>query len=142
MPRDLAPRMKMTLKLAAFVVLISTVPNLTLSASLAFAERPQGEVSTKPLEQTGASTWDSGVIGSGEVRPNRYVQVRSAVPGRVEKIYVEPGEDVARGQPLFLIASESTSRARVTKYSPLTGIVADIPVRTGELILATHRARR
>ncbi|MFY9621853.1 MAG: HlyD family efflux transporter periplasmic adaptor subunit [Pyrinomonadaceae bacterium] len=121
----------MTLKLVVSIVLI-TLPNLTLSASWAFTDHPRCEVSLKPIEQTATSTWDSGVIGSGEVRPNRYVQIRSAVPGRVEKIYVEPGDDVSKGQALFLIASESTSRARVTRYSPLTGVVADIPVRTGE----------
>jgi multidrug efflux pump subunit AcrA (membrane-fusion protein) len=84
-------------------------------------------------DSAGSVAANSTVIGSGEVFPNRYVKVRSDVTGRIQKIYVEPGEEVKKGQALFLVESESSQRT-VRKYSPLAGIVADVPARVGDAV--------
>lgn len=74
------------------------------------------------------------VTVSGEVRPNLYVQVRSEIPGRVQKIYFEPGSDVKKGEALVLIERQSSEPKNLTQYSPLDGVIADISVRAGEAV--------
>ena len=43
------------------------------------------------------------VTASGEVRPIRYIKLTSEVQGRIEEIYVNPGDQVVRGKPLVRI---------------------------------------
>ena len=53
-------------------------------------------IETRPeLKQT--------VTASGEVRPIRYIKLTSEVPGRIEEIYVNPGDQVIKGKPLVRI---------------------------------------
>ena len=42
----------------------------------------------------------SVVTASGEVRPIRFINLTSEVAGRIEDIYVNPGDQVTQGQPL------------------------------------------
>jgi multidrug efflux pump subunit AcrA (membrane-fusion protein) len=76
----------------------------------------------------------STVVGSGEVRPTSYVKLTSEFTGRIQKIYVEPGEEIRKGQALVLIQRQSSARENATRYSPLKGVVADIPTRVGETV--------
>lgn len=43
------------------------------------------------------------VTASGEVRPIRYIKLTSEVPGRIEEIYVNAGDQVTKGKPLVRI---------------------------------------
>ena len=45
----------------------------------------------------------STVTASGEVRPIRYIKLTSEVPGRILEIYVNPGDQVIKGQPLVRV---------------------------------------
>ena len=40
------------------------------------------------------------VTASGEVRPIQYIKLTSEVAGRIEEIYVQPGDLVTKGKPL------------------------------------------
>src|SRR5204863_6425137 len=54
------------------------------------------KIETRPeLKQT--------VTASGEVRPIRYIKLTSEVAGRIEEIYVNPGDQVKLGTPLVRI---------------------------------------
>jgi HlyD family secretion protein len=54
------------------------------------------KIETRPeLKQT--------VTASGEIRPIRYIKLTSEVPGRIEEIYVNPGDQVIKGKPLVRI---------------------------------------
>lgn len=54
------------------------------------------KIETRPeLKQT--------VTASGEIRPIRYIKLTSEVPGRIEEIYVNPGDQVSKGKPLVRI---------------------------------------
>lgn len=87
---------------------------------------------TKGKSQTEPS---STVVGSGEVWPTRYVKLTSEIPGRIQRVYVEPGEEVRKGQALVLVEPQSSERKHATRYSPLKGVIADIPTRVGETVL-------
>jgi HlyD family secretion protein len=43
------------------------------------------------------------VTASGEVRPIQYINLTSEVQGRIEEIYVKPGDRVTRGQPVVRV---------------------------------------
>ena len=43
------------------------------------------------------------VTASGEVRPIRYIKLTSEVPGRIEEIYVNAGDQVTKGKPLVRV---------------------------------------
>src|SRR3989442_3334841 len=45
----------------------------------------------------------STVTASGEVRPVRYIKLTSEVPGRILEIYVNPGDQVNKGQALVRV---------------------------------------
>jgi len=77
---------------------------------------------------------DSDIVGSGEVRPIRYVKLTSDVRGVLKELYVKEGDLVEDGQPLVLIEKQARAPKSVTQYSPLRGVVADIPTRVGEII--------
>jgi len=46
------------------------------------------------------------VVATGTVEPSREVEVRSRIPGIIEKIHVDDGDDVKPGQPLVEIERE------------------------------------
>jgi len=62
----------------------------------------------------------STVIASGEVRPNRYINLTSEVAGRIQEIYVNPGELVKKNQALVVIDSSQQAQEKVTQVSPPT----------------------
>src|SRR5437588_10407454 len=75
----------------------------------------------------------STVVGAGEVLANRLLQITRDLPGRIHKIYVEAGDEVIKGQALIDIETAPRDAKLITQYSPLTGIVADIPARVGDI---------
>lgn len=46
------------------------------------------------------------VVATGTIEPGREVEVRPRIAGIIERIYVEPGDDVKEGQPLIEIERE------------------------------------
>jgi hypothetical protein len=72
------------------------------------------------------------IVGSGEVRRSGFIQVKGEVAGRIHQIHVQPGDEIAKGQPLLVIEPQSNAQNKVTLYSPLKGIVADVSTRVGE----------
>src|SRR5436309_7365916 len=113
------------------IAIITTA--ITLPASIASSEGSRDKTIGKRT-QAQKVVRRSTVVGSGEVWPNQYVKVTSDLAGRIQKIYVEPGDEVAKGQALVLIESPSSDRKHVTQYSPLKAVVADIPTRVGETV--------
>jgi multidrug efflux pump subunit AcrA (membrane-fusion protein) len=53
------------------------------------------------------------VTASGEVRPNRYINLASEVAGRIQEIYVNPGEQVTKNQALVLIDSSQEAQSAI-----------------------------
>lgn len=81
---------------------------LLVGAGELFAQPPTGRATTGPATQEARAE----VIASGEVRPLRYVKLTSEINGRIQEIYVQPGEQIKKGQPLLRIdPSEETQSA-------------------------------
>lgn len=90
-------RKKKIIVAASAVVLLALVIIISVFASR--KEEPEVttvKIETRPeLRQT--------VTASGEVRPIRYIKLTSEVPGRIEEIYVNPGDQVTVGKPLVRV---------------------------------------
>src|SRR5438034_9531084 len=92
----LTKKKKIIIGASALVVLAMIV---IISVFASRKEEPEVttiKIETRPeLKQT--------VTASGEVRPIRYIKLTSEVPGRIEEIYVNPGDQVTKGKPLVRI---------------------------------------
>lgn len=87
---------------------------------------------TPPTNQGGETR--PKIVGSGEVRPLRYVKLTSEASGRIQEIYVQPGAEIKKGQALVRIELQSSTTEKATQYSPLDGVIADISSRVGETV--------
>jgi HlyD family secretion protein len=85
------------------IIAVSAVALLALVIIISvFASRKdEPEVTTVKIEVR--PELRQTVTASGEVRPIRYIKLTSEVPGRIEEIYVNAGDQVTKGKPLVRI---------------------------------------
>ena len=89
----LSKKKKIVIGIIAGVVLLTAVVVSVIATRKDEPEVITVKVETRPeLKQT--------VTASGEVRPIRYIKLTSEVAGRIEEIYVSPGDLVTKGKPL------------------------------------------
>ncbi|HKO99372.1 MAG TPA: efflux RND transporter periplasmic adaptor subunit [Pyrinomonadaceae bacterium] len=77
------------------------VVGLIIIISVFASRKEEPEVTTIKLEVK--AELRQTVTASGEVRPIRYIKLTSEVPGRIEEIYVNAGDQVTQGKPLVRI---------------------------------------
>ena len=85
------------------IIAVSSVAVLAIIIIVSvFASRKEvAEVTTVKLEVK--PELRQTVTASGEVRPVRYIKLTSEVPGRIEEIYVNAGDQVVQGKPLVRV---------------------------------------
>src|SRR6267142_4452411 len=66
------------------------------------------------------------VTASGEVRPIRYIKLTSEVPGRIEEIYVNAGEQVVQGKPLVRVDPTQLQTSQEAQFAAAQGALNDI----------------
>ena len=92
----LSRKKKIIIGVVVAVVLASIVVVSVIATRKEEPEVVTVKIETRPeLKQT--------VTASGEIRPIRYIKLTSEVPGRIEEIYVNPGDQVNKGKPLVRI---------------------------------------
>lgn len=89
---SLSRRKKIIISMAAIVLLGLIV------ISIFAGRKDEPEVTTVKIEIR--PELRATVTASGEVRPVRFINLTSEVAGRIEEIYVNPGQLVSTGQPL------------------------------------------
>lgn len=89
----LSKKKKIVIGVIAAVVLLTVVVVSVIATRKDEPEVITVKIEVRPeLKQT--------VTASGEVRPIRYIRLTSEVAGRIEEIYVSPGDMVTKGKPL------------------------------------------
>lgn len=85
------------------IIAVSAVAvlGLIIIISVFASRKEEPEVTTIKLEVK--PELRQTVTASGEVRPIRYIKLTSEVPGRIEEIYVNAGDQVTQGKPLVRI---------------------------------------
>ena len=66
------------------------------------------------------------VTASGEVRPIRYIKLTSEVPGRIEEIYVNAGDQVIKGKPLVRIDPTQLQSSQEAQWAAAQGAINDV----------------
>ena len=92
----LSRKKKIIIGVSALVVL-----SLIIIISVIATRRDEPEVTTVKVDVR--PELKSTVTASGEVRPVRYIKLTSEVPGRILEIYVNPGDQVNKGQALVRV---------------------------------------
>ena len=68
----------------------------------------------------------STVTASGEVRPIRYIKLTSEVPGRILEIYVNPGDQVNKGQALVRIDPTQLQSSQEAQFAATQASINDV----------------
>lgn len=89
----LSRKKKIIIAVAAVAVLA-----IVVIVSIAASRKDEPEVTVVKVETR--PELRSTVTASGEVRPVKFINLTSEVAGRIEEIYVNPGDHVTQGQPL------------------------------------------
>ncbi len=90
-----------------------------------FASRKEvAEVTTVKLEVK--PELRQTVTASGEVRPIRYIKLTSEVPGRIEEIYVNAGDQVTQGKPLVRVDPTQLQSSQEAQFAAAQASLNDI----------------
>lgn len=66
------------------------------------------------------------VTASGEVRPIRYIKLTSEVAGRIEEIYVQPGDMVTKGKPLVRLDPTQLQSGQEAQWAATQASLSDV----------------
>src|SRR6185295_13776611 len=66
------------------------------------------------------------VTASGDVRPIRYIKLTSEVPGRIEEIYVNAGDQVTQGKPLVRVDPTQLQSSQEAQWAAAQAAMNDI----------------
>jgi HlyD family secretion protein len=101
------------------VVLVAIVIVSVLASRKEEAEVITVNLAVRPeLKQT--------VTASGEVRPVRYIKLTSEVPGRIEEIYVNAGDQVIKGKPLVRIDPTQLQSSQEAQWAATQASINDV----------------
>ncbi len=90
-----------------------------------FASRKEeAEVTTVKIEVR--PELRQAVTASGEVRPIRYIKLTSEVPGRIEEIYVNAGDQVVQGKPLVRIDPTQLQSSQEAQWAAAQASLNDV----------------
>src|SRR5713226_9380525 len=68
----------------------------------------------------------STVTASGEVRPIRYIKLTSEIQGRILEIYVNPGDQVKKGQALVRIDPTQLQASQEAQWAAAQASLSDV----------------
>src|SRR5689334_3836950 len=115
----LSRKKKIIIGIVAAVVLISVVVISVIATRKEEPEVVTVKLDIRPeLKQT--------VTSSGEVRPIRYINLTSEVPGRIEEIYVNPGDQVTKGKPLVRIDPTQLQSSQEAQWAATQASINDV----------------
>lgn len=109
---------------ATFVILLIAAG---LVAFVIRVKRLESETLSSPIHR--GSIIES-VYGIGTVKATRSFQLKTGVGTTIQKLYVEEGDAVRRGQRLVTLSSVGTFTA------PFSGTITSLPVKVGETVFA------
>jgi HlyD family secretion protein len=97
---------------------------VVIIVSVFASRKEESEVTTVKLEVR--PELRQTVTASGEVRPIRYIKLTSEVQGRIEEIYVNPGDQVVKGKPLVRIDPTQLQSNQDAQWAATQASVNDV----------------
>ena len=115
----LSRRKKIIIAVSAVVVLA-----LVVIISVLASRKDEPEVTTVKLDVR--PELRSTVTASGEVRPIRYIKLTSEIAGRILEIYVNPGDQVTKNQPLVRIDPTQLQSSQEAQFAATQASINDV----------------
>ena len=115
----LSRKKKIIIGVSALVVL-----SLIIIISVIATRKDEPEVTTVKVDVR--PELKSTVTASGEVRPVRYIKLTSEVPGRILEIYVNPGDQVNKGQPLVRVDPTQLQSSQEAQWAATQASLNDV----------------
>jgi HlyD family secretion protein len=115
----LSKKKKIIIAVSAVVLL-----GLIIIISVFASRKEEPEVTTVKIEVR--PELRQTVTASGEVRPIRYIKLTSEVPGRIEEIYVNPGDQVTVGKPLVRIDPTQLQSNQEAQWAAAQASINDV----------------
>jgi HlyD family secretion protein len=108
------------------IIAVSAVAVLAIIiiVSVVASRKEQAEVTTIKVEVR--PELRQTVTASGEVRPIRYIKLTSEVPGRIEEIYVNAGDQVGVGKPLVRIDPTQLQSNQEAQWAAAQASINDV----------------
>jgi HlyD family secretion protein len=97
---------------------------LIIIISVFASRKEEPEVTTVKLEVR--PELKQTVTASGEVRPIRYIKLTSEVPGRIEEIYVNAGDQVTQGTPLVRVDPTQLQSSQEAQWAAAQASMNDV----------------
>lgn len=97
---------------------------LIIIISVFASRKDEAEVTTIKLEVK--PELRQTVTASGEVRPIRYIKLTSEVPGRIEEIYVNAGDQVVQGKPLVRVDPTQLQSSQEAQWAAAQASINDV----------------
>src|ERR1051325_9630923 len=115
----LSKKKKIVIGIIAGVVLLTVVVVSVIATRKDEPEVITVKVEPRPeLKQT--------VTASSEVRPIRYIKLTSEVAGRIEEIYVQPGDMVTKGKPLVRLDPTQLQSSQEAQWAATQASLNDV----------------
>ncbi|MDQ3650364.1 MAG: efflux RND transporter periplasmic adaptor subunit [Acidobacteriota bacterium] len=102
------------------VVLLAMIVGISVFAS----RKDEPEVTVVKIEVR--PELRSTVTASGEVRPIQFINLTSEVGGRIEDIYVNPGDPVTKGQPLLRLDPTQLQSQQEAQAAGVQASISDV----------------
>jgi HlyD family secretion protein len=115
----LSRKKKIIIAVSAVVVLA-----LVVIISVVASRKDEPEVTTVKLDVR--PELRSTVTASGEVRPIRYIKLTSEIAGRILEIYVNPGDQVTKNQPLVRIDPTQLQSSQEAQFAATQASINDV----------------
>src|SRR5215210_3966871 len=108
------------------IIAVSAVAVLAIIiiVSVFASRKEEAEVTTVKLEVR--PELRQTVTASGEVRPIRYIKLTSEVPGRIEEIYVNAGDQVTQGKPLVRVDPTQLQSSQEAQWAAAQASMNDV----------------
>jgi HlyD family secretion protein len=110
-------------KIIIGVVVVAVLATIVIISVIA-SRKEEPEVVTIKLEVR--PELKQTVTASGEIRPIRYIKLTSEVPGRIEEIYVNPGDQVSKGKPLVRIDPTQLQSSQEAQWAATQASINDV----------------
>lgn len=125
----LSRKKKIIIAVSAVVVLA-----LIVIISVVATRKDEPEVTTVKLDVR--PELRSTVTASGEVRPVRYIRLTSEIAGRILEIYVNPGDQVTKNQPLVRIDPTQLQSSQEAQFALTQASISDVQSARNGVALA------
>jgi HlyD family secretion protein len=128
----LSRKKKIIISVAAVAVL-----GLIVIISVFASRKDEPEVTT--VKVTVRPELRQTVTASGEVRPIRYIKLTSEVPGRIDEIYVNPGDQVTQGKPLVRIDPTQLQSSQEAQAAGVQVAISDVQNARTQVMAAENQ---